>query len=148
MKKAPADFRGAVVRLVYMPGINPGSALCRTPAPSTIVSVLSSLHFHNYIYCMCKADKYEWDETKTGLIMPSDEEDAAINSGIASAPDTFELDERFFKQAKRGRPSLPPEKRKQQVTMLLDPDVIAHFKKDGRGWQTRLNAKLREALGL
>ena len=59
-----------------------------------------------------------------------------------------ELDDRFFATAKRGRPPLPEDERKQQVTMLLDPDVVAHFKKDGRGWQTRVNAALREVAGL
>ena len=32
--------------------------------------------------------------------------------------------------------------------MLLDPDVVAFFKKGGRGWQTRANAALRKAAGL
>ena len=59
-----------------------------------------------------------------------------------------ELDDHFFATAKRGRPPLPKDERKQQVTILLDPDVVAHFKKDGRGWQTRVNAALRAAAGL
>jgi len=59
-----------------------------------------------------------------------------------------ELDDHFFATAKRGRPPLPKDERKQQVTMLLDPDVVTHFKKDGRGWQTRINAALREVAGL
>ena len=59
-----------------------------------------------------------------------------------------ELDDHFFAIAKRGRPALPKDERKQQVTMLLDPDVVAYFKKDGRGWQTRVNAALREVAGL
>ena len=58
------------------------------------------------------------------------------------------LDAVFFTKAKRGRPPLPAGERKQQVTMLLDPDVIAHFKRDGKGWQTRVNATLRQAVGL
>ena len=62
--------------------------------------------------------------------------------------EALELDEQFFQEAKRGRPALPPAKRKRQVTMMLDPDVIEHFKKAGRGWQTRVNAALREAAGL
>jgi uncharacterized protein (DUF4415 family) len=62
--------------------------------------------------------------------------------------DALELDEAFFKEVKRGRPALPPEQRKQQVTMLLDPDVIEYFKRGGRGWQTRLNAALRKFAGL
>lgn len=59
-----------------------------------------------------------------------------------------ELDDHFFANARRGRPPLPTGQKKQQVTMLLDPDVLAHFKKDGKGWQTRVNAALRQAVGL
>jgi len=36
---------------------------------------------------------------------------------------------------------------KQQVTLRLDPDVIAHFKGDDpKGWQIRLNTALRQML--
>ena len=36
---------------------------------------------------------------------------------------------------------------KEQVTLRLDPDVIAHFKGDDpKGWQTRLNIALRQVL--
>jgi len=47
-----------------------------------------------------------------------------------------------------GRPAMAEDDRKQRVTMYLDRDVIERLKKDGRGWQTRANAKLRAALGL
>lgn len=73
-------------------------------------------------------------------------DDSAITRAAGEDPDTFDL--ATFKQARRGRPTLPAERRKQQVTMLLDPDVIAFFKRDGRGWQTRANAALRKAAGL
>ncbi len=59
-----------------------------------------------------------------------------------------ELDEHFFKNAFRGRPPLLAAQRKKRVSIMLDPDVIAHFKAGGKGWQTRLNAKLREIAGL
>jgi uncharacterized protein (DUF4415 family) len=49
---------------------------------------------------------------------------------------------------KGGRPLLPEEVRKRRVTIMLDPDVIAHFRAGGRGWQTRVNAALRKAAGL
>jgi uncharacterized protein (DUF4415 family) len=29
------------------------------------------------------------------------------------------------------------------VTIRLDPQVVAHFKRSGRGWQSRINAVLR-----
>lgn len=32
---------------------------------------------------------------------------------------------------------------KKQVTVRLDPDVLAFFKQGGRGYQTRMNAVLR-----
>ena len=59
-----------------------------------------------------------------------------------------ELVEILEKHGRMGRPPLPEDDRKQRVTMYLDRDVIARLKEDGRGWQTRANAKLREALGL
>lgn len=46
----------------------------------------------------------------------------------------------------RGRPPEPAPKK--QVTVRLDADVIDRLKADGAGWQTRMNATLREGLGL
>ena len=97
------------------------------------------------------------------LILPTAEEDAEINRGIALDPDNPELDDDFFANARPteeifrelgldmprpvGRP--PSEAPKAQVTIRLDPDVIAHFKGDNpKGWQTRVNAALRKAAGL
>ncbi|MFC0269362.1 BrnA antitoxin family protein [Kushneria aurantia] len=40
-----------------------------------------------------------------------------------------------------GRPRLTDPK--QQITLRLDPDVVATFRKTGPGWQTRLNQALR-----
>jgi uncharacterized protein (DUF4415 family) len=45
---------------------------------------------------------------------------------------------------KRGRPLKAD--RKQTTTLRLDPDLIAHFRKDGPGWQTRINETLRRAV--
>lgn len=45
-----------------------------------------------------------------------------------------------------GRPkSLNP---KVQTTIRLDADVVEAFKKDGPGWQSRINAALRKAAGV
>ncbi len=45
---------------------------------------------------------------------------------------------------KRGRPvSVNP---KAHVNLRLDPDVVAAFRATGRGWQTRLNAALKDWL--
>jgi uncharacterized protein (DUF4415 family) len=40
----------------------------------------------------------------------------------------------------RGRP--PKEITKQQVTLRLSPEVLAYFRAQGRGWQTRIDEVL------
>lgn len=83
---------------------------------------------------------------KTPLIIPDNtpEEDAEIRCAIADDPDTWEAspDARIVR---RGRPT---GSNKSQVTVKLDNDVLEHLRAGGRGWQTRMNAALREALGL
>jgi len=46
----------------------------------------------------------------------------------------------------RGRPKSAA--RKEPVSLRLDPDVVAHFRRTGRGWQSRINAILRKAAKL
>jgi uncharacterized protein (DUF4415 family) len=41
----------------------------------------------------------------------------------------------------RGRPKSKNPKR--PVSLRLDPDVLSHFRRGGRGWQGRINAALR-----
>ena len=52
--------------------------------------------------------------------------------------DNPELDEQFFKEA------IWWPAPKQQITLRLDPDVLAFFRKGGRGYQTTINAVLRK----
>lgn len=40
------------------------------------------------------------------------------------------------------RPAAPPGAR-ETVTLRLDSAVLAHFQKDGPGWQDRINAALK-----
>ena len=51
--------------------------------------------------------------------------------------DIPELDEEFFRNAEIRLP-----KRKQHVSMRLDSDVLDWFRKQGQGYQTRINAVL------
>jgi uncharacterized protein (DUF4415 family) len=44
---------------------------------------------------------------------------------------------------RRGRP--PLEHPKEAVKLRLDHDVLAAYRRTGRGWQTRINADLRKA---
>ena len=41
-----------------------------------------------------------------------------------------------------GRPKSPNPKK--AVNLRLDPEIIEHFKAGGRGWQTRINAVLKD----
>ena len=85
--------------------------------------------------------------TRSGrvLILPTAEEDAAINAGIAADPDTYELSDSEFEALRpRGRPFGSGSK--IQVTLRLDIDVVNKLKADGTGWQTRANAALRKAV--
>lgn len=66
-----------------------------------------------------------------------------------------ELTDEWFRRAdvydggklvRRGRPPSPV--RKRAISLRLDPDVIAHFRRSGRGWQSHINALLRKAAKL
>ena len=89
----------------------------------------------------------------------TDEEDAAITAAALRDPDNPPLTDRdwarmrpFSKERlRRLRGQRGPQKSKpvkQRVSLRLDPDIVAHFKKRGPGWQSRLNATLRKALRL
>ena len=51
--------------------------------------------------------------------------------------DIPELDARFFRDAIRWPGT------KQQITLRLDPDVLAYFRSQGKRYQTTINAILR-----
>lgn len=64
--------------------------------------------------------------------------DSAINFS-----DIPELTEKFFRNAVRN-PFYRPVKK--QLTLRLDADVIAWLRRKGKGYQTRANALLRDAM--
>jgi uncharacterized protein (DUF4415 family) len=57
--------------------------------------------------------------------------------------DTPALKESFWTNAVRNRFYRPV---KQQLTVRLDADVVAWLRQQGKGYQTRLNRVLREAM--
>ncbi|CAB3856898.1 hypothetical protein LMG3410_02074 [Achromobacter aegrifaciens] len=82
---------------------------------------------------------------KPGTVVPTREEDEAINRGIAADPDTYELGAADLKQMKKiGRPKA--EITKERITIRLSPDVLERFRSTGTGWQTRVDAALRDWL--
>lgn len=70
-----------------------------------------------------------------------------IKSYIDDDGEALELDEAWFREAKRGRPELPSEKRKQRVNVMLDPDVAERLRRE-ENMSATTNAALRKALGL
>lgn len=84
-------------------------------------------------------------KSKSGHIfeLPTDEEDAAIHSAIASDPDTYELSEAEFAELKPvGRPKA--EVTKDRITIRLSREVTEYFRATGKGWQTRMDNALLE----
>ena len=66
-----------------------------------------------------------------------------------------ELDDDWFAEAdayvgkklvRRGRPK--SDNPKQPISIRLDSDVLDWFKRNGEGWQTRINDELRKVAGL
>ncbi|CAM4199293.1 BrnA antitoxin of type II toxin-antitoxin system [Bordetella tumbae] len=82
---------------------------------------------------------------KPGTIVPTPEEDEAIDRGIAADSDTYELTAADLKQMKKvGRPKATTTK--ERITIRLSPDVVDAFRAEGSGWQTRMDDALRQWL--
>lgn len=63
----------------------------------------------------------------------------------ALRPEEYPLELKEALRRMRGPQKAPT---KTLVSLRLDPDVVAHFRAAGRGWQGRVNAALRKAAGL
>ncbi|WP_343504778.1 BrnA antitoxin family protein [Alloyangia pacifica] len=89
--------------------------------------------------------------------------EAKVQAMIASDPDAPEATDAQLAQAKpftEAFPALAKKMRKSAggrpkasnpkvaVSLRLDPEVVARFKAEGPGWQTRINEALRHAAGL
>ena len=89
----------------------------------------------------------------------TDEEEAEAQREIALDPDAPEWTDEDWARARlasevvphlvaeyrrtRGKQKAPV---KEKVALRLDADILAHFRRDGKGWQTRLNDVLRKAV--
>lgn len=83
--------------------------------------------------------------TKRVFEVPTQAQDAAIARGIAADPDTYEVPgEQIAAMRRPGRPRAAIKR--PMLSMRTDPDVLAALRASGPGWQTRVNALLREAV--
>lgn len=96
---------------------------------------------------MSKMVRYEVDLNN---LPPLTEERKAELKALAELPDSEidysdipPLDESFWKNAVRN-PFYKPTK--TSTTVRVDADVLAWLKSQGKGYQTRINAILREAM--
>jgi uncharacterized protein (DUF4415 family) len=73
---------------------------------------------------------------KSDRVRLADLTDAEIERMARSDPDHPALDEEFWRGVEGPQP-------KEAISIKLDQDVLAFFRKQGRGYQTRINAVLR-----
>lgn len=77
----------------------------------------------------------------------TDDDRASMPDGDLPDLSTPYWAERFTKaEVTRGRPKAAVTK--VSTTLRLDPDILAAYRATGPGWQGRINADLRRALGL
>lgn len=98
------------------------------------------------------------DRAEAALRAMTEDEDTAINAGIAQDGDSRELTAEDMARMRPAREVVPeiadryrrtrgPQKAptKQLVSLRLDREVIERFKATGPGWQARINEALRKA---
>ncbi len=78
-------------------------------------------------------------ESKTDWARVDAMTEAELEAAIASDPDWADIPRDWYKHA---TPYYPKE-HKRQITLRIDPDILDWFKRQGRGYQTRINAALR-----
>jgi uncharacterized protein (DUF4415 family) len=84
---------------------------------------------------------------KISLKIPTLEEDQVITAAAESDPDDLPLTEEQMGEmvpirVLRGRPKLA--NKKQLVSIRYSPEVIDNFRASGVGWQSRMDAVLKE----
>lgn len=79
------------------------------------------------------------------------------SSGWTDPDDAPELTEEMLAEAevfkgdrfvRRGPGRPKAEVTKEKISVRLDPDVLVRLRESGPGWQSRINAVLRKALGM
>jgi uncharacterized protein (DUF4415 family) len=74
---------------------------------------------------------------------------AAEYAEIPELPDEFYRDGVLMEGGRPARPRGRPrvERRRELVSLRIDPDVLDHFRAGGPGWQSRINEALKKVVG-
>ena len=91
-----------------------------------------------------KRSRTDWARVKTearaGAPVAFDPKADPYDPNDPKAVAAFWRDATVRRPGQRGPQQAPT---KEQVTLRLDREVLAHFRNSGRGWQTRLNDTLK-----
>ena len=89
----------------------------------------------------------DWDRVRKAYVsnkpIPYDPEDGPYNPNDEAAVDAFWKHAIILRPGQRGPQKTPTKK---QISLRLSPEVIAHFKATGKGWQTRIDETLKKAI--
>lgn len=85
---------------------------------------------------------------KPGTIIPDQGEDAAITAAALSDADALPYSDAEWQAVKpmlkRGRPHAAVTK--ERISIRLSAEVVQAFRASGEGWQTRIDAALKDWL--
>jgi uncharacterized protein (DUF4415 family) len=98
------------------------------------------------------SSKTDWKRVltfKEGERIPYGPEDGPYDPNDAEAARAFFAKADLVRKGKvvrRGQRGPQKAPTKKLVSLRLSPEVIDHFKSTGRGWQTRIDSTLRQAI--
>jgi uncharacterized protein (DUF4415 family) len=89
----------------------------------------------------------DWDRVRKAYEsddpIPYDPEDGPYDPNDDAAVDAYWAKATIIRPGHRGPQKSPTKK---QVTLRLSPEVLAHFKAKGKGWQARIDETLKKAI--
>lgn len=88
----------------------------------------------------------DWERVKNfreGERIPYDHGDGPYDPNDEAATEAWLSEAVIIGPGQRGPQKTPTKK---QVTLRLSPEVLAHFKSKGKGWQTRIDNALKKAI--
>ena len=86
-----------------------------------------------------RSEELDQIESRTDRERVRELSDEEIEQAVRKDPDTELLDEEWFQKAKL----VVPTAEKTRITIRLDEDIVEYFKREGKGYQSRINAVLK-----